>query len=273
MWTWQDQRANLGDAGLVGGAEYPKIRTDLIHLIAFRYFWMIWAGHHCASLHNFWLPEFGMTWYDCVSLSLLSEHGTHTNTHANSIKENATRPALHYFRRETHAFVHFTGWITSEPIPLPGAAPYPHVDRMCILSFSLDMHPVRLQEVQNWQKGAGIFRDHAGENGLLLFGLNLTLVGDWWPTERTQIHQNRDLLTFLCILQAKNFRAGYTVIPYPFLWLSKVYSMPSDSSSIQGQSNPKSRPIPYLAAFVSVLICMSCHLVIPSSWFSVVNPD
>lgn len=265
MWTWQDQRANLGDAGLVGGAEYPKIRTDLIHLIAFRYFWMIWAGHHCASLHNFWLPEFGMTWYDCVSLSLLSEHGTHTNTHANSIKENATRPALHYFRRETHAFVHFTGWITSEPIPLPGAAPYPHVDRMCILSFSLDMHPVRLQEVQNWQKGAGIFRDHAGENGLLLFGLNLTLVGDWWPTERTQIHQNRGSADFSLHLTGKEFQSRlhrYTVpIPMTLKSLFNAKRFKLNPRPIQPQITPNS---------ISSCLCLCAHVHVMSFGHSVI---
>ena len=109
VWTWQDRRTNLGDEGMVDGAEYPKIRTHLIHLIAFRHFWLIFASHHCATLHNFW-PPLGMT----VCCFLFFPNTEHINTHANSIKESATRLSLHYFRRETCAFVHLTG--STEPI-------------------------------------------------------------------------------------------------------------------------------------------------------------
>ena len=126
---------------------------------------------------------------------------------------------------------------------------------MCILSFSLDMHPVRLQEVQNWQKDAGIFRDHAGENGLLLFGLNLTLVGDWWPNS---------IKIGICWLFFASYRQRISEQVTP---LHRTHSCDSQKSiqcqAIQAQS--KANPTPNHAQFhiyLPLSLCSSaCHVI------------
>ena len=78
------------------------------------------------------------------------------------------KPAFNTYKKSTFGLSSLHHLISTHLLPSP------HVDGMCILSFSLHIHPVRLQKMQDRQKGAGILRDHTGQNGLLLFGLDFT---------------------------------------------------------------------------------------------------
>ena len=51
----------------------------------------------------------------------------------------------------------------------------PHINGMCILSFALNGHTMRLQEMQHRQKGRSVIGDDTRQDGLLLLRLDLTL--------------------------------------------------------------------------------------------------
>ena len=62
----------------------------------------------------------------------------------------------------------------------------PHINGMCILSFALNGHTMRLQEMQHRQKGRSVIGDDTRQDGLLLLRLDLTL-GDLYPSCLTHL--------------------------------------------------------------------------------------
>lgn len=70
----------------------------------------------------------------------------------------------------------------------------PHINGMCILSFALNGHTMRLQEMQHRQKGRSVIGDDTRQDGLLLLRLDLTLGPSFLgskPPSKIDILKNR----------------------------------------------------------------------------------